>query len=148
MIPQLKIWRNSKNIKLEKGLQQGGINSAFLFIKQANPLTVRSRECEQEEKDRAKVCTWADDISVIANNRITASKVIWNQKKLSQEIRMPFSKKKAQLVILYPKNYKGKKMRIGSYLEGIEVQRKVKILGLTWEQPRYYEIGGKRTYWF
>ena len=49
---------------------------------------------------------------------------------------------KAQLVIIYPRNYANKlKIKAGKFLEGIEVQKVVEVLGVQWQQPRFYKKG-------
>ena len=48
----------------------------MLFILVADEITRASKECETEKKDQPMMCTWADDITAVINNRITLSKVI------------------------------------------------------------------------
>ncbi len=76
------------------------------------------------------ISTWADDITVITNNRTDACRVIRTQLRVSKQINLPLSAKKAQLLIIYPKNFKGKRRKAGSYLSGIKVLKHVKVLGL------------------
>jgi len=52
---------------------------------------------------------------------------------------------KTQLLVIYPKGWRYKKIKIGEKVLGIKVCRKLKILGLTWEQPRF---GATGTHWF
>ncbi len=103
--------------------------------------TIDAKEVEEalhaDQKDKPVVSTWADDITVITNNRTDACRTIRTQLQVSKRINLPLSAKKAQLLIIYPRNFKGKRRRPGQYLSGIRVLRHVKILGLIFQQPRF-----------
>ncbi len=49
----------------------------------ADGISVESKACETEEGDKPLIATWADDITVVANNRVTAAKVIATQERIS-----------------------------------------------------------------
>ena len=50
------------------------------------------------------------------------------------------------MVVIYPKNYKDRKTKIGEYIAGIKTSKMIKILGLRIQQPKFYKDG--RVYWF
>jgi hypothetical protein len=67
----------------------------------------------------------------VTNNRITATKVIQAQKNISKELTLPLAENKAQLTIIYPRNYRGQKIKKGTYICNIRVTKSIKVLGLT-----------------
>ena len=141
--PRLKIWNDSPDIQINKGVLQGGITSPYLFLFVANELTEAMIKCGSDPENNPPVAsTWADDVTVITNNRTDACRVIRTQLRVSKKINLPLSAKKAQLLIIYPKKFKEsiteKRIKAGSHLSGIEVQKHIKILGLIFQQPRFY----------
>jgi len=55
---------------------QGGICSPYLFLFVADELTRAIEKCGSDQKDKPVVSTWADDITVITNNRTDACRTI------------------------------------------------------------------------
>jgi len=131
--PRLRIWNESPDIRINKGVLQGSISSPYLFLFVADDLTKAVEKCGSDQEDPPLVSTWADDITVVANSRVDACRVIRTQLKVSQQINLPLSAKKAQLLIIYPKNYKGEKRKAGKYLERIKILKHVKVLGLIFQ---------------
>jgi hypothetical protein len=131
--PRLRIWNESPDIRINKGVLQGSISSPYLFLFVADDLTKAVEKCGSDQEDPPLVSTWADDITVVANSRVDACRVIRTQLKVSQQINLPLSAKKAQLLIIYPKNYKGEKRKVGKYLERIRILKHVKVLGLIFQ---------------
>ena len=74
--------------------------------------------------------TWADDITVITSSHLDCMKVLIIQEQVSQRINLPLSPKKAQLLIIYPKDYNGKRWKVGTYIYHVQIKKHVKILGL------------------
>ena len=74
--PRLKVWEASPDIQINKGVLQGGISSPYLFLFAADELTQEIEKCGSDQNDPPVVSTWADDVTVITNNRTDACRVI------------------------------------------------------------------------
>ena len=91
--------------------------------------------------------TWADDINSVSYDLTTLCKIIRTTRATSKDMDLPLSPGKTQLLVIYPPNYKKKRYRPGDYIEGIRLSGSIKILGLTWNQPRRLN-STKRLAWF
>ena len=74
---------------------QGGICSPYLFLFVADDFTQAMQTCGSSQENPPVVSTWADDITVIANSRLDAARVIRKQKQIAGQIELPLSPKKA-----------------------------------------------------
>ena len=99
-------------------------------------------------EEKAVTCTWADDITVITSSHTDCLKVIFKQEEVSKRINLPLSAKKAQLLIIYPRNYRKRKYLAGDFIRNIKVLKQIKILGLVFQQPRFNTKLNRETYWY
>jgi len=91
---------------------------------------------------------WADDINTVTNDIKALHRLIHEQKEMSKMLKLPFSAEKTQLLAIYPKGWKYAKIKPGDVVAGIRVSSKLKILGLTWQQPTFRKSGGTDIHWF
>ncbi len=143
--PSMKIWKELEEFKMGKGVQQGGICSPLLFILLADKFAQITEAQNTPTRHSSTPYNWADDINSVTNDILALKNIIRQQRESSEKLKLPFSTAKTQLLAIYPKNWQYNKLKIGEKVLGIKVCKSLKILGLTWQQPRFAITGPQ---WF